>query len=140
MLKLFRMTFVQRGFHICGWLLIASGLVFWLAADSPVMAQGLRAPPLKGGIDESFERGLPSSIGERSDRSYEEDCRAFQELMELNRKALRSPEVTGSQAWHDAEHTLFDYTSSNISSEFHRHLMMHCHCPVVSGRARIEQW
>ncbi|HEV8715482.1 MAG TPA: hypothetical protein VGX03_21960, partial [Candidatus Binatia bacterium] len=163
MLKLLRPTNVRRGVGRCGGLLIASALVLWLVAASSATAQerrmppirggveerverdlptaqGLAAPPLKGGVDESFERGLPPTIGDRSDRSYEEDCRAFQELMELNRKALRSPEVTRSQAWHDAEHNLFDYTSSNTSSEFHRHLMMHCHCPVVSGRARIEQW
>lgn len=107
MLKLFRLTFVQRGFRLCGGLLIAGGLMLWLMADSPVMAQPPRPPLLKGGVEERSYKGPPVTHP-RVKQWIEEACKAFRELLELNRMALERPELTESQASRQARRDAYD--------------------------------
>jgi len=71
----------------------------------------------------------------------EEACQALREIVDLNRRALKSREVTASPAWRTAEDRVFkfvDQAPQPATTQLRN--IWGCHCPIVTGRRMLEQW
>src|SRR5262249_13188253 len=86
-------------------------------------------------------KGLPSRQSKADlSGSAQKACDTFREIIQLNGKALQSPEVFQSRALRDAEDKLF---ASPLPLNERRaggtlKDIWNCHCPIVTGRREIQ--
>src|SRR5262249_39566094 len=139
MSKLVRPAFAQRGFRRWGGLLLASGVMLWLVVARLVTAQAPPVPHLKGGVEERSVTGR-AVTDPRARPQDEEDCTAFHNLVDLERQALGSAQVTQSQAWRDTkekwEKVYIEPSRASIRLEG----LLNCGCPVVTSLMFIEKY